>query len=248
MMQIELQKAEFWKRIAAGFLDAILLLVFSVGIFALLSDWLKMDDYAKTVNDVRIRYEQQYDISLDEEKYEEMSDAEKEKFNQASKAFILDNEASYAQQMAINVMLISVAGGVLTAMLILEFAVPLLFGNGQTLGKKAFAHCVVRVDGVKVTPLQMFVRTILGKYAVETMILIYLTIYLGIGSSIWAILVFAAIESILMLVTKGNSAVHDLMAGTIVVDYNSQKIFASVEERIAYQKEIAAEQASKQPY
>ncbi len=247
-MQIELQKAEFWKRMAAGLLDAILLLVFSVGIFALLSDWLKMDDYAKTVNEVRIRYEQQYDVCLDAEKYDEMSDTEKEKFNQASRAFILDDEANFARQMSINVMLISVAGGVLAAMLVLEFAVPLLFGNGQTLGKKAFAHCVVRVDAVKVTPLQMFVRTILGKYAVETMILVYLTIYLGIGISIWVILVFAAIESILMLVTKGNSTVHDLMAGTVVVDYNSQKIFASVEERIAYQKEIAAEQASKQPY
>lgn len=251
MMQVELQKAEFWKRMAAGFLDAILLLVFSVGIFALLSDWMKMDDYANAVNDARIRYEEQYNVSLliqDKETYDALPDAEKENYNLARKALLNDEKASYAQQMTVNIMLISVAGGVLAAMLILEFGVPLLFGNGQTLGKKAFAHCVVRVDGVKVTPLQMFVRTVLGKYAVETMILIYLTIYLGIGSSIWAILIFAAIESILMLVTKGNSAVHDLMAGTIVVDYNSQKIFASVEERIAYQKEIAAEQASKQPY
>ena len=247
-MQMELQKAEFWKRMAAGLLDAILLLVVSVGIFALLADWLKMDDYANTVNDVRSRYEQQYGITLDEDVYYELSDEDKVIFDKASEEFIMDDEAFYARQMSINVMLISVAAGVLVAMLLLEFIVPLLFGNGQTLGKKAFAHCVVRVDGVKVTPLQMFVRTILGKYAVELMILIYLTIYLGISASIWVILIFGVIESVLMLVTKGNSAIHDLMAGTVVVDYNSQKIFDSPDDLIAYQKKIAAEQAKRQPY
>ena len=61
-------------------------------------------------------------------------------------------------------------------------------------------------------------------------------------------LIGIGLGGVLMLVTKGNCAIHDLMAGTVVVDYNSQKIFNSPDELIEYQKEIAAEQARRQSY
>ena len=48
--------------------------------------------------------------------------------------------------------------------------------------------------------------------------------------------------------TRNHSLLHDLMAGTVVVDYASQKIFQSTEDLIAYQKKIAAERAARQDY
>ena len=42
--------------------------------------------------------------------------------------------------------------------------------------------------------------------------------------------------------------IHDLLAGTVVVDYMSQMIFDTPEAMIAYKEKIAAEQALKEPY
>ena len=67
-----------------------------------------------------------------------------------------------------------------------------------------------------------------------------------------AILLFAAAlliaQVILVLVTKNHSLLHDLMAGTVVVDYASQRIFQSTQELVEYQKKIAAERAARQTY
>ena len=41
---------------------------------------------------------------------------------------------------------------------------------------------------------------------------------------------------------------HDLMTGTVVADYGSQKIFKSTEDLIAYQKMLAADRARRQTY
>ena len=249
-MVYDVQKAGFWKRLSAWFLDVILLLILAVGVALLLSSVLGFDGYFETMESVSKQYEAEAGVSFDitEEAYNALPEEERAKIDEAYTKFTEDPEAIRAYNNLVNLSFLIVSLSLFFSFLVSEFIVSMLFGNGQTLGKKAFAHCVVRIDGVKVTPLQMFVRTVLGKYAVELMILIYLTIYLGISVSIWVILVFGVIESVLMLVTKGNCAIHDLMAGTVVVDYNSQKIFNSPDELIEYQKEIAAEQARRQSY
>ena len=48
--------------------------------------------------------------------------------------------------------------------------------------------------------------------------------------------------------TRTNSAIHDLLAGTVVVDIGSQMVFRTTEDLIAYQKKLAADRASRQPY
>ena len=54
--------------------------------------------------------------------------------------------------------------------------VPLKLGNGQTIGKKVFGIGVMRVDGVQLTTIQLFIRTILGKFTLETMIPVYIVL------------------------------------------------------------------------
>ena len=135
---------------------------------------------------------------------------------------------------------------------ITEFAVPMLLKNGQTLGKKVFGLALMRVDGVQVTPVQMFVRSVLGKYAMETMVTAFLLIMITSGAlgivGYMVIFGILLLQAICMIVSRTNSMVHDLMAATVVVDFASQRIFRSSEELLEYQKEIAAEQAARQDY
>ena len=84
--------------------------------------------------------------------------------------------------MMYNLAIVMVVIGVLGANLILEFVVPLIIGNGQTLGKKIFSIGVMRYDGVRVSPLLMFVRTVLGKSTIETLIPLFLLFLLLVGS------------------------------------------------------------------
>ena len=51
-----------------------------------------------------------------------------------------------------------------------------------------------------------------------------------------------------MVFTRTNSAIHDLLAGTVVVDKTSQTIFRTTEDLIAFKKQAAAEQAARQAY
>lgn len=131
-------------------------------------------------------------------------------------------------------MMVSV--GIALAYLILEFIVPIILKNGQTVGKKVFGICLVRADCVKITTVQLFARTILGKFAVETMfpVLLILLFFFG-GLGMLAIILFAAIvllNVILFFATKNKTPIHDIFAGTVAVDMQLQVIFQSEEELV----------------
>ena len=137
---------------------------------------------------------------------------------------------------------------ILFAYLLLEFVVPLLLKNGQTLGKKIFGIAIMRTDGVKITPFALFVRTVLGKYTIETMVpvLIVIMIYfsiLGLTGTVVLGLI-ALLQIILLAATKSRSAIHDLLACTVAVDFASQRIFDSSEELLEYKKKLHEERAA----
>jgi len=253
-MIYDLQKAGLWKRIAAWMLDAMLLAVLAVGCCLILSSLLGYDGYTQTWDDACARYEQQYSIefAITQEKYESFSAEEKQAYDSAYEQLITDDQAMYAYNMMVNLMLVIATMGILLATILLEFAVPLLFGNGQTLGKKMFSLCVVHKDCIKVNPLQMFTRSVLGKFAIETMIPAYVILMQFWGTiSIFGHAIMIALllgQCICIAVTKNHSAIHDLLAGTAVADMSSQMIFATRQDLVDYQKIIHAEQAARQDY
>jgi hypothetical protein len=51
-----------------------------------------------------------------------------------------------------------------------------------------------------------------------------------------------------MIVTRTNSCIHDLLAGSVAVDLASQMIFDSESAMIEYKKSIHAEQAKEARY
>ena len=107
----------------------------------------------------------------------------------------------------------------------------------------------MRVDGIRVNRTILFVRAILGKYTLGTMIPVLLAIMLifGILGMVGAIVLLVALllEWFLPLVTRNRSAVHDLLACTVAVDINSQLIFNTPEEREEYIQQMEAENASE---
>ena len=253
-MIYDLQKAGLWKRIAAWMFDGILTTILAVGFGVLLSMLLGYDAYSQTLDDAYARYETEYGIVFDisQEEYAAMTQEQAASYNAAYDALIGDMEAMHAYNMVISLMLVITSIGILLAVLLWEFMIPLWLGNGQTLGKKIFSLCLVRSDGVKLNGLQLFARTVLGKYAVETMIpvCILMMLFWGtVGLSGTLVLFALALAQILCLaLTRTNAAIHDLLAGTVVVDITSQMIFRTTEDLIAYKKRIAAEQAARQVY
>ena len=252
-MDYSLQKASIWKRAAAWLLDAILVCILATGFGFLLSSLLDYDSYNRTLNDGYSHYEELYGVSFEisYEEHEALSSDARQNWDNAYNALIQDKDVMYAYNMVINLTMIIVTIGILLGVLVLEFAVPLFLGNGQTLGKKMFGICLMSTDGVKINSLQLLTRTLLGKYTVETMIPVFtvLMLYLrGAAAGIVILGILALAQLVCLCVTRTNSALHDLMAGTVAVDKLSQQIFESKTQLIEHQKKLAAEKAARQTY
>lgn len=245
---LDLQKANLWKRISAALLDLILLFILAVGAALLLSYMLDYDGYAKQLEDRYTAVEREYGLSLDltEEEYNALSEGEREAYDKALNALNEDQTAAYAYGMMINLSFLMITFSVLIAYLLLEFLVPLLFGNGQTFGKKIFGIAVMQSDGVKLSSILLFARTVLGKFAVETMVPAYIILmiflgFLGFGGTL-LIGILLAVQLFLFAFTKGHTLIHDKLSQTVTVDLASQMIFDTREELVAYKTKLHKEQ------
>ena len=253
-MATDLQKASFWKRTAAWLFDGILLGILAVACSVLISFFLGYDTHSDRLEAAYAQYEQAYgvvfEISLVE--YEAMTAAQRENYDAAYAALIADEEAMYAYNMMLSQTLVILSVSILLAVAVIEWLIPLKLGNGQTIGKKIFGLALIRSDSVQMNNMQLFTRAMLGKFTVETMIpvLIVLMIYWGTMGVVGTAVLFALAcgQVACLIFTRGNCAIHDLMAGTIVVDYASQTIFKSTEDLIEYQKRQAADRANRAPY
>ena len=122
----------------------------------------------------------------------------------------------------------------------------------STLGKKIFGVALMRNDGVKIGHVTLFVRTVLGKYAVETMIPIMAVMMLFFGNLnivvLGIVLILSVAQFVLFLATRKHSLIHDLLADTVAVDMASQMIFNSTDELVAYKAKLQAEKVAHQTY
>ena len=263
-MIYDLQKASMWKRISAFLCDMILFCIVAVGIALLLSALLGIDAQQDKMVALCEQYAQEYKLgdfmtkeeldgalsfTLTQERIDTLTDAQAETFNAALKALSENEDYLYANGMVNQLILIAITFSILISYLILEFAVPLLFKNGQTLGKKIFGVGVMRMDGVKISPTILLIRTALGKYAVETMIPVFvlLSVLLGTASIVTVVLLLllAVAQVALLIFTQARTPLHDMLAGTVTVDFASQMIFDSPEELLEYKKKLHAESVAQ---
>ena len=251
-MDFDLQKASMWKRISAFLFDFIMLGIVAVLFAWALSALTGYDGYSRTVTESYAKYGEEYgvDLRISRAECEALTEAEARQVDAAFAALNADRTALRANQMMLQLSVLIISLGFFFAHLLMEFFIPLKLGTGQTLGKKIFSIGLMKAEGVKVNAATLFIRAILGKYAIETMVpvLIILMIYWGTIGVVGPAVLFLILvmELIVMIATKTNSLIHDLLAGTVVIDAASQRIFDTPEELAAYKAKIAAELAARE--
>jgi uncharacterized RDD family membrane protein YckC len=255
-MSYDLQKADIWKRASAFLLDLILTAIAIVGFIFLLSLITGTNKHYEAYESRMDHYEALHGVDFekisDRAAYEALTEEERVKIDAAWGEFSTDGEALRAYNLIINSIMVNASLGILLAFLLTEFAVPMLLKNGQTVGKKVFGIGVMRLDGVKISGQILFIRSILGKCTVETMIPALMLAWIMLGQAgFMAVVIIALVvigNLVMMAITRTNSGIHDMLASTVTVDLSSQLIFDSPEALLEYKQKIHAEEAERARY
>ena len=122
-MIYDLQKASFLKRLSAFILDAILLLILVTGLMLVMSSVLNIDGHYETLEAAYQKYEQKYQTSfqLTQEEYDALSEADRATLDAAYAEFSNAEEALYAYNMLINLLVLMIPISIFLAYLLLEF-------------------------------------------------------------------------------------------------------------------------------
>ena len=253
-MTVTLQKANFWKRISAFLFDIIVAGMLAFGFAAGITVLCDYDQKSNAVNEYYTKYETIYGIDFDisEEDFNALSDADQAVYTDAYKALYGDPEFQKAYQTVFELTMVIWGGGILLAYLLWYFVVPLFFGYGQTLGKKLFGLAVIRTNCVKASQPVLFIRTIVGLYAIETLFPLSMLVMIwfdlmGIVGLI-TIGLLLILEVVMLITTATNSSIHDLLTDTAVVDFASQHIFDTQDDLLAHQQEEHTKAVQKAEY
>ena len=253
-MEEGVQKASITKRISAGIIDII-----AVSIIATLFAWIitlvsGYDIWNEKLEDSYSHYENLYGVTfrITEEEYYSLSDMDRENYDAAYKALLEDKDAMKAYSMVTNLMIITLSLGIFISILIWEFIIPLFIKEGRTVGSLIFGIAVMRTSGVRISHISLFIRAILGKYAIETMIPVFIIMMIfmntiGIVGPV-VLLCILLLELFCIIFTKNNQLIHCILSDTVVVDYGSQKIYSSDEELLEAKKRAAKERVERDPY
>lgn len=212
------------KRFAAFLIDFMVLIILSVFFIFLLMRITNYDFYNTQLISACERYEKESGVSfsISPDEYNSYRDDRKAAYDRAYEDLIADEEAVDNFEKIVKLTLINLSLGVFLAFLTSEFIIPLILGNGITLGKKIALLCLMRKGGGRVNVISLFIRTVLGKYIIETLfpLLIVVLILFNLVGSIGPVLITAGfiLNIILLFTTPCRQLIHDVLADTVVVD------------------------------
>jgi uncharacterized RDD family membrane protein YckC len=152
-----------------------------------------------------------------------------------------DEEAEALLHKCSSITIATISIGLFGGVMVTYFLIPLLLKNGQTIGKKFMRIALVSKEGIRVPKINLFIRALFGIYVVEYMVPVYGIFYIfsGLPGSILATAVVVGILIINMFLITTNRfglTIHDLIGKTVVVEYDGQAMFDSIEELREYQK------------
>ena len=193
-------------RAAALILDAVLLLVLFTGILyiiSLIADFdahyaLLQEEYKKVGYLIFDPESKEFvTITMDNPNYNHVIDLINE--NE-----VLLTELAFVNRFSVNAPLIGIA----ISLFVLEFIVPLILKNGQTIGMKFFKIALISKNNLAITNTQLFARCVIGKIAILGVIpvLSLLYIFLNAGGGLFgtSLLLIVIIVQIVMLVKNDN--------------------------------------------
>ena len=250
----ELQRADFWKRLSAFMFDTMMIILAAVGIAAIMSLFMNYEEHYNTIETIEAECAAKYGINTDmtAEEYEQLSEEEKQRYLEADAEFGNNPLVADAYNKLLTLTLLTITFSLLIAYVGLEFVVPIFLKHGRTLGKKIFGLAVMRTNGVKLDGQAHFIRSIIGKYTMETMVPVYIILMIIFGNlgpiGTLMLIAFLILEIAMYATTRTRSTVHDLVSDTVVVDMASQMIFESYDDLMAYKTKLHEEEANKKEY
>ncbi len=235
-----INKGRMIKRVAAACLDFIIFALCAVGFTTLMSTIVGYDNYRaeldKKYEEHNVLYEYDPTAGVEDEGsiFCEMKE-EGDACYLAWESFYADEEAVNLLNTCTSLTLVTGSVGLFGGALVAHFLIPLLLKNGQSFGKKFMRLAVISKQGIRVRPMHMFLRFLFGIYVIELMVPFYGILYIFSGSpggiiAVALILGIFVANLIMTTTTPFGSAIHDLVGGTIVVEYDGQAIFDSVDE------------------
>ena len=261
-MIYDLQKGSLLKRASAFILDGILLVILAVGFAFAASAIFNYNSYSDMYSNGIDHYAELYGIDFDsvlnQADYDALSEADRANYDAAVDAMNTDPEIMHALNVIVRMIIAIVSISVFLGFMVIEFIIPMIIKNGQTVGKKIFGLAVMRTNGVKIRGISLFIRTFLGKYVIETMIPVLIALMIifnaiGImgGPGILGLVMVGLLilgQVLLLTFTKTKSMIHDIVSDCVVVDMASQMIFDDEASMLEYKTKKAAEEASRSPY
>lgn len=250
----ELQRADFWKRLSAFMFDTMMIILAAVGIAAIMSLFMNYEEHYNTIETIEAECAAKYGINTDltAEEYEQLSEEEKQRYLEADAEFGSNPLVADAYNKLLTLTLLTITFSLLIAYVGLEFVVPIFLKHGRTLGKKIFGLAVMRTNGVKLDGQAHFIRSVIGKYTMETMVPVYIILMIIFGNlgpiGTLMLIAFLILEIAVYASTRTRSTVHDLVSDTVVVDMASQMIFESYDDLMAYKTKLHEEEANKKEY
>lgn len=258
----DIQKASLLKRFSAFLLDFILMTIAVTGLALLFSTIFGYDNYAGKLDDKRQYYQDTYlgselvqdgvTFEISEEKFEKLDEDTKKLLLDTYAEFQKDTEVIFCFNMLFNLTLTIASLSIVISFLLVEFVMPMIFGNGQTVGKKIFGIGVVHTNAVKVTGIAVFTRAILGKCVIETMIpvMLAITMLFGTGGMTGIIVLGLLLFLELLFFFRGGkqTLIHDVLAVTTTVDLSLQMIFETPEDLAAYKAKLHEESVRSAEY
>lgn len=235
-----INKASFIKRVAAACLDFIIFVLVAVGVTTLMTAIVQYDSYRaeldKKYEEYGVLYE--YDPALGEDQGGSIFCEMKEEGDAcyvAWEAFYADEEATKLLNTCTSLTLASASIGLLFGAGVAYFLIPLLLKNGQSFGKKFMRIALVNKNGIRVQPINLFIRFLFGIFVIEIMVPFYSIMYIFSGSpggiiALALVLGIFVSELLLVMTNRFGCAIHDLVGGTVVVEYDGQAIFDTEEE------------------
>ena len=260
-MSFSIQKASFWKRISAYMIDTVLMIFLALALSLLTHTIFKVDENIEKVNAFKTQYAQDYGVDLELAQQDSSTIAKEDKaaydenyqkFQAMNEAISKDKKAQAANADFVSSLLASFAISLFGSGLIVNVGVPILFNYGRTIGKRVFGLAVIRSNGVKMSSPIVFIRSIVGLYAMETMfpLIILMMIYFGMLGIIGTLILigFAILQIGCLIATQNHQSIHDLLTDSVVVDMGSQIIYETNDDLIEAQKAAAAEKEASEEY
>lgn len=227
------QKASSLKRIAAYIVDAILFITIFTGVLLLTS---YIVGYQHNYKLLEAKYIEHGVYVIKNGTYS-FCDTSKEVCVNAWKNFNLDKEACFYYDHSIELITLMITVSTFLSFLILEFLVPMIFKNGQTIGMKCFRIGLIDNKGIKVKPIQIFIRFLFGKFLVSTMLPIYglIFMYFNLNGGFYGFVLAVGIlivDLVMTIFSKTKSGISNSISSVYAVDMDETYFFNSVEEMV----------------